>query len=95
MGMKDFRHPRMHPPLPEALLQLKPEHAPCLPKIPKKKCSNPLDKDAAHPRHMLSPICSYLLARSCDLVPAGEMRLIWRSPRRGCEMLSRTTTCSK
>lgn len=89
----------MHTPLHQALLQLKPGRAPHLPQKPKETHSNPLKDDAAQPR-LLSPCCpgsgcSHLLARSCDRVPAGEMRLIWRSPRRGWAILSRTTTCSR
>ena len=37
----------------------------------------------------------HLLASSWDLVPEGDVRLIDRSPRRGCVMVMRTTTCSR
>lgn len=92
---EDFRDPHMHIPLHKAPLQLKPARASHLPPKTQENLHHPA-KGGCCPAHTHPGSgCSHLLARSCDRVPAGEMRLIWRSPRRGWAMLSRTTTCSR
>lgn len=77
----------------QALLQLKPVHALHFPPKTQGNLQQPLKRGCCPAQ--TCPGCSHLLARSCDRVPAGEMRLIWRSPRRGWAMLSLTTTCSR
>lgn len=85
----------MRTPLQQALLQPKPAHAPHLPPKTRGNLQQPPKGGGCPAQTHPGPGCSHLLARSCDRVPAGEMRLIWRSPRRGWAMLSRTTTCSR
>lgn len=41
------------------------------------------------------PVSSYRMARSWDLVPEGEVKVMDRSPRCGCVIVMRRITCSR